>query len=133
MQRMTDTEIRRQTVLAVVFAEGDRCPLCDERRVNSLHEIVSRKRVQGSQKAKRALFKSVELCAAVCDICHPSGNDAENHKLMALKVKQYGQDRVLVAIDRVNEHLKCPVNPAEYGIGLVKGESNVQPQKILDD
>lgn len=105
---------RRATLIKVTRLEGSLCPVCGWRMATDLHEIVSRRRVQGSPEALRLVFESPELCTAVCRKCHPSGNDATNGWLLRRKILRYGEEAVQAALDRVNAYLVDKVTINEF-------------------
>ena len=91
--RAQDPQIDEQTLADTV--EG----------LTDLHEIVTRRRLQGNPEAIREVFRSPELCALTCKQCHPAGRDSFNNWWMAYKLRVYGIDRVKAALERVNQHL----------------------------
>jgi len=106
--------IRARTQARIIKQEGEYCARCGFRLGMELHEIVSRRRIQGNWRARLEVFKSPELCALSCRECHPSGRGELNNWWMAYKIEVYGLNRVLKALARVNRHLVNPVDLAEF-------------------
>jgi hypothetical protein len=112
----TERALRIATEARVIEVESKVCGRCRVRTGTDLHEIVTRRRLQGNSEAIREVFRSPELCALTCKQCHPAGRDSFNNWWMGYKLRVYGIDRVKAALERVNQHLTNPVTLAEFDI-----------------
>jgi hypothetical protein len=112
----SERALRIATEARVIEVESRLCARCRLRPGVELHEIIPRRRVQGSPAALREVFKSPELCALACKECHPYGRGPINNWWMRYKIGVYGLERVKAALERVNKHLTDPVTLAEFNV-----------------
>jgi hypothetical protein len=80
------------------------CMACGEREAIEYHEIYARSRTMNNDAARLASFQR-ELCSCLCRGCHEKAYQL-NPLLIQRNVGRYGRDRVVAALDRLNNTLR---------------------------
>ena len=81
------------------------CALCRVQKATDLHEIVSRGRTASNHEARRLSYVA-ELVVPLCRACHERAhNPAIRKRLLAYNISLYGRERVVKALEVVQEHL----------------------------